>query len=68
MAKTPSNMVSLGTIAPEFNLPDVTSDKIVSLNSLKGEKGTLIMFICNHCPYVKHVNNTIVELANKFQS
>ena len=68
MAKTSSNMVSLGTIAPEFNLPDVTSDKIVSLNSLKGEKGTLIMFICNHCPYVKHVNNTIVELANKFQS
>ena len=67
MAKTPSNMVSLGTEAPDFNLPDVTSDSYVILNDLKGLKGTLIMFICNHCPYVKHVNNTIVNLANIYQ-
>jgi len=67
MAKTPSNMVSLGTKAPDFNLPDVTSDSYVNLNDLKGLKGTLIMFICNHCPYVKHVNNTIVNLANIYQ-
>ena len=68
MAKTPSNMVSLGTKAPDFNLPDVTSDRYVNLNDLKGLKGTLIMFICNHCPYVKHVNNTIVNLANIYQA
>ena len=67
MAKTPSNMVSLGTKAPDFNLPDVTSDSYADLNDLKGLKGTLIMFICNHCPYVKHVNSTIVSLANMYQ-
>ena len=55
MARTPSNMLPLGTIAPNFNLPDTISDKIFSLENIKGEKGTLIMFICNHCPFVKHV-------------
>ena len=67
MAKTPSNMVLLGTSAPKFNLPDVISQKNVSLDEIKGLNGTLIMFICNHCPYVKHVNKTIVNLANKFK-
>ena len=67
MAKTPSNMVSLGTTAPNFKLPDVISQKMVSLEQTKGLNGTLIMFICNHCPYVKHVNATIVNLANKYK-
>ena len=67
MAKTPSNMVSLGTSAPNFKLPDVISQKMVSLKQIKGLNGTLIMFICNHCPYVKHVNATIVNLANKYK-
>ena len=67
MAKTPSNMVSLGTKAPDFNLLDVTTDLFKSLDELKGDKGTVIMFICNHCPYVKHVNTTIVEIAKKYQ-
>ena len=67
MAKTPSNMVSLGTTAPNFKLPDVISQKMVSLEQIKGLNGTLIMFICNHCPYVKHVNATIVNLANKYK-
>ena len=67
MAKTPSNMVSLGTIAPNFKLPDVISQKIISLEQIKGLNGTLIMFICNHCPYVKHVNKTIVNLAKKYK-
>ena len=66
MAKTPSNMVSLGTTAPNFKLPDVISQKMVSLEETKGLNGTLIMFICNHCPYVKHINKTIVKLANEF--
>ena len=67
MAKTPSNMVSLGTTAPNFKLPDVISQKMVSLEETKGLNGTLIMFICNHCPYVKHVNATIVNLAKKYK-
>ena len=67
MAKTPSNMVSLGTIAPNFKLPDVISQKIISLEQIKGLNGTLIMFICNHCQYVKHVNKTIVNLAKKYK-
>jgi len=67
MAKTPSNMVSLGTKASKFNLLDVTIDSFKSLDELKGDKGTVIMFICNHCPYVKHVNATIVEIAKKYQ-
>ena len=67
MARTPSNMVSLGTKAPDFSLLDVISEEFKNLNELKGENGSVIMFICNHCPYVKHVNNTIVGLANKFK-
>jgi len=66
MAKTPSNMVSLGTLALNFSLYDVVSEENKNLNELKGNNGTVIMFICNHCPYVKHVNKTIVALANKF--
>ena len=66
MAKTPSNMVSLGTLAPKFSLLDVKSNENKNLDELKGKKGTVIMFICNHCPYVKHVNRTISDLAIKF--
>ncbi|MGB5385758.1 MAG: thioredoxin family protein [Eudoraea sp.] len=68
MASTPSNMMPLGTIAPDFNLPDTITDKIVSLDKLKGKKGSVILFICNHCPFVKHVNSTITHLASKYQS
>jgi len=67
VSRTPSNMVSLGTKAPKFNLLDVTTDLDKSLDQLKGKKGTVIMFICNHCPYVKHVNTAIVETAKKYQ-
>ena len=68
MARTPSNMVSLGTKAPDFSLYDVISEEQKNLNELKGKNGSVIMFICNHCPYVKHVNKTIVNLANKFKN
>ncbi len=61
-------MLPLGTIAPNFNLPDTISGKSVSLQKIKGKKGTLIMFICNHCPFVKHVNSKITELAAAYQS
>lgn len=68
MALTPSNMLSLGTKAPDFTLIDTISDKTVSLNEAKGANGTVIMFICNHCPFVKHVNAGIVQLANDYLS
>ena len=59
-------MVPLGTKAPNFNLKDVVTLNQVSLNFIKGKKGTLIMFICNHCPFVVHVKNEIVKIANEY--
>ena len=66
MARTPSNMISLGSKAPNFNLLDVTSNSTLSLFESKGSIATVIMFICNHCPYVKHVNPTISKLAKDY--
>ncbi|WP_412984500.1 thioredoxin family protein [Pontimicrobium sp. IMCC45349] len=68
MARTPSNMLPLGTKAPSFNLFDTVSNEILSLNNLKGNQGTVIMFICNHCPFVIHINKAIVEIANMYTS
>ena len=67
MAKTPSNTMELGTKAPNFTLPDTVSNKELSLQELKGENGTVILFICNHCPFVIHVNSLLVDLANRYQ-
>lgn len=64
---TPSNMLSLGTIAPDFELLDTVSNKTLSLQQLKGEKGTVVMFICNHCPFVIHVNPEISKLGASYQ-
>jgi peroxiredoxin len=66
MALTPSNMLPLGTLAPDFNLIDTKDGQLKSLNSLKGTQGTLVMFICNHCPFVIHVNQQLVQLANDY--
>ena len=66
MALTPSNMLPLGTVAPAFSLPDAVSGKTLTLDELKGEKATVIMFICNHCPFVKHVNSALTKLANDY--
>ncbi len=66
MAATPSNMLPLGTTAPDFKLYDTVSGKHLTFNDVKGEKGTVIMFICNHCPYVLHVNGQIVEIADEY--
>lgn len=68
MARTPSKMIPLGTQAPDFTLFDTVSGKTVSLNELKSDKATLIMFICNHCPFVKHVDEGIVALAKDYQA
>jgi len=66
MAETASNMIPLGFTAPDFNLWDAISDNKNSLNELKSDKATVIMFICNHCPFVKHVNKQLVNLANDY--
>lgn len=66
MAMTPSNMLPIGTIAPEFSLTDTVTGKTMNLHQLKGEKGTVIMFICNHCPFVIHVNAELVSIANAY--
>ena len=64
MSLTPSNMIPLGTEAPNFSLYDTTTGQIKNLDDLKGEKATIVMFICNHCPYVKHIQTQIVQVAN----
>lgn len=68
MALTPSNPFPLHTIAPEFSLEDSVTGKTLNLQQLKGKQATVIMFICNHCPFVIHVNSKLVELANQFKS
>jgi len=66
MALTESKMMSLGTKAPDFTLPDTISGMDMSYSTLKGEKGTMVMFLCNHCPYVIHVNEILVKIANDY--
>lgn len=62
MALTPSTMVELGNPAPAFNLPD-TEGVMVSLEDFAGKKALLVMFICNHCPYVKHLKKELSSLS-----
>jgi thiol-disulfide isomerase/thioredoxin len=66
MALTESNHFEIGKTAPSFNLLDTISDKNHSLSELKGKNGTVIMFICNHCPFVIYVNEQLVKLANDY--
>lgn len=69
MARTPSNMAPLGMRAPFFELPNPAhSSEIQTLDELKGEKGTLVIFMCNHCPYVLHVIEKLKELYEDYQS
>lgn len=62
MAQTPSNMLALGTVAPAFNLPD-TAGNMHSLDDAAGSDGYLVMFICNHCPFVIHVADELARLG-----
>ena len=66
MAKTPSTMLALGTEAPEFSLQDILTGKQVSLHEKKDYVATVIMFICNHCPFVKHINPELTRLAHDY--
>ncbi len=68
MAFTESNMLPIGTIAPSFALPDTVSGHTITFDDIAGEKATLVMFLCNHCPYVIHVNEEIVRIARDYQS
>lgn len=68
MAKTQSSMLPLGTFAPEFSLWDSVSGKEVGFKSSQKKLATVVMFICNHCPYVKHVSHEITRVANDYMS
>ena len=67
MVRTPSTMLELGTEAPDFNLPD-TRGKRVSRDDFRGSKGLLVLFICNHCPFVIHVREELARLAREYQA
>ena len=66
MVKTLSTMLPLGTPAPDFSLPD-TEGKIVSLSDFRDAPALLVVFMCNHCPYVKHIAQEFAELALEYQ-
>jgi len=66
MALKESNMLPLGTKAPNFNLPDTVSGMMKSLDDVRGNKASVIIFSCNHCPFVIHVNQTMIDVANDY--
>ena len=66
MALTESTMLELGTQAPDFSLPDVSSGKTVSLKNFSDKKALLVMFICNHCPYVQHMKEELTRLGKDY--
>lgn len=66
MAYTESTMMPLGSDAPPFVLPDTVSGKMIRLTNIASDKATVVMFICNHCPYVVHVNEELVRVANDY--
>ena len=67
MARTPSNMLALGTQAPDFSLPNTIDGKTHTFENSSGANGTVVMFICNHCPYVIHVMEGITAMAKAYQ-
>ena len=68
MALTPSTMSPLGSAAPDFSLTDTVSGKTMSLSSVAGKKALLVIFLCNHCPYVKHLKQGLVQLGKDYES
>ena len=67
MVLTASTMLPLGTKAPDFSLPNVDG-RSVSLADFKGKPALLAIFMCNHCPYVKHVAEGLAQLARDYQA
>ena len=68
MALTPSTMLELGTRAPDFALPEPATGRMVTLSDFKDVKGLAVMFICNHCPYVKHIADALAAFGRDYQS
>ena len=66
MARTLSTMLALGTVAPPFALPDVVSRDTISLETFAGKQALLVMFICSHCPYVKHVEHELARVGHDY--
>ena len=66
MALTESTMLELGTMAPDFALRDVVTGKTVHRDDFRGQKGLLVMFICTHCPYVKHIEKGLAQLGSDY--
>src|SRR5579862_4214032 len=66
MSLTPSTMLPLGTQAPDFKLPDVVSNHTLSLNDFKSKKALLVMFICQHCPYIQHIKKELAKLGKDY--
>jgi len=65
MVRTPSTMLPLGTVAPDFELPSVDG-RVLTLADVAGPQGTVVMFICNHCPFVKHVADQLASLGRDY--
>jgi len=65
MVRTPSTMLPLGTVAPDFSLPNVDGS-MVDYAAAAGSQGTVVMFICNHCPFVKHVADQLAALGREY--
>jgi peroxiredoxin len=68
MALTPSSMLPLGTVAPDFQLPDVVSGQTISLQTFGDRKAFLVMFICQHCPFVKHVEQALAQIGQDYHN
>ena len=68
MALIQSTMMPIGTQAPSFHLMDSVSNNYYSLEDLQSTRATVVMFICNHCPYVIHVNPELVRMANEYRN
>lgn len=66
MAATASTMLALGTPAPNFSLPEVVSGRTISLQQFVGMRGLLVMFLCAHCPYVKHVEQELARIGHDY--
>ncbi|MFH5833452.1 thioredoxin family protein [Halalkalibaculum sp. DA384] len=66
MSETASTMLTLGTKAPDFSLPDVSTGDTVSLADFDDSRALLVIFMCNHCPYVKNIKEALVEFANDY--
>lgn len=67
MSRTESTMLQLGTTAPDFSLPEPASGKILSLGDFASSKALLVIFMCNHCPYVLHINRQLNALIREYQ-